>query len=195
MRLYRRDNAGRPPRVRWALGEVGAPYELVELTLEETKQPPHRARHPLGRVPVLETDDGMLFESAAICLQVADLYPEAELIPPVGSHERGLVYQWVVFAMSELEPSVLGVYRAEEAGRTDDLPALSERLAETYDALEQALTGREHLVGDRFTIADVVIGGVLYTARRRELHPTSPNLAAYLERLDRRPAKHAAYDW
>jgi glutathione S-transferase len=74
-RLFDRERAGRPPRVRWALEEVGTPYELVMLTAEELASPEHRSRHPLGRVPVLEDHEGSLFESAALCLQIADEHP------------------------------------------------------------------------------------------------------------------------
>jgi glutathione S-transferase len=92
LRLHHREKAGRPARVRWALEEAGADYEFAVMTQEEGKGEAHKERHPLGRVPVLETDDGYLFESAALCLQVADLYPEANLIPPLGTYERGIVY-------------------------------------------------------------------------------------------------------
>src|SRR5437667_1810 len=112
LRLHHREKAGRPFRVRWALEEAGADYDFAVMTQEEGAGDEHKQRHPLGRVPVLETDDGFLFESAALCLQVADLHPGAKLIPPPGTYERGLVYQWTVFAMSELEPAVIRAYSA-----------------------------------------------------------------------------------
>ncbi|HEY4826547.1 MAG TPA: glutathione S-transferase N-terminal domain-containing protein, partial [Solirubrobacteraceae bacterium] len=94
----------RSSRVLWLLEEIGAPYELTEIRGAERRSDEHLGRHPLGRVPALELGDGTtMFESAAICLQLADLNPEAGLIGPVGSPERALVYQWVVFAVSELE--------------------------------------------------------------------------------------------
>src|SRR5438105_14430243 len=77
------------------------------MTREEGGGEEHRARHPLGRVPVLELDDGFVFESAAVCLHLADLHPEAGLIGPLGSHARGLAYQWSVFAPAELEPPLM----------------------------------------------------------------------------------------
>ena len=76
----------RSSRVLWLLAEIGAPYELTKLAPEERSSVDHLARHPLGRVPALELDDGtVMFESAAICLQLADLHPDAGLIPPLGS--------------------------------------------------------------------------------------------------------------
>ncbi|HJX46505.1 MAG TPA: glutathione S-transferase family protein [Gaiellaceae bacterium] len=194
-RLYQREGAGRPPRVRWALEEAGAPYEYVVLTKDEGSRDEHAARHPLRRVPALESDTGTLFESAALCLQIADLYPEAELIPAIGTHARGQVYQWSFFAMTELEPAVLRAYIETHAAVPDPeaVTKAEARLAKAAAALAGALDGHDYLVDDRFTIADVVMGGVLHSARRLELMPDSPTLVAYLTRLDGREAKQRAY--
>ena len=94
----------RSSRVLRQLEEIGAPYDLTEIRGAQRRSEEHLLRDPLGRVPVLQLGDGTtMFESAAICLQLADLNPDAGLIGPVGSAERGLVYQWVMFAVSELE--------------------------------------------------------------------------------------------
>src|SRR5881227_560918 len=91
-------------RVLWMLEEIGKEYDLTQIAGAERRSAEHLRRHPLGRVPALELGDGTtMFESAAICLQLADLNPGAGLIPPLGSSERALVYQWVIFAMAELE--------------------------------------------------------------------------------------------
>jgi glutathione S-transferase len=167
------------------------------MTQEEGKGEEHKRRHPLGRVPVLETDDGYLFESAALCLQVADLHPSANLIPPPGTYERGLVYQWTIFAMSELEPAIIRAYTAVRDGDAERTKSTQERLTNLLAALERSLDGQDFVTGDDFTIADVVVGGVLVTARRTELlpdTPDSPNVNAYIERLDARPAKRRAYE-
>jgi glutathione S-transferase len=192
LRLYQREGAGRPLRVRWALEEAGADYEAVVMTREEGKGEEHARRHPLGRVPVLETDEGLLFESAALCLHVADLHPQAQLIPPVGTQERGEVYQWAFFAMAELEPVLI---RAFVARRDEDeaLERLLGALARAGEAVVAGLGEGEYLVGGRFTVADVVVGGVLESARRFDLLPGSPPLRAYLERLEARPAMQRAY--
>jgi glutathione S-transferase len=193
LRLYQRQGAGRPLRVRWALEEAGAEYDYVAMTREVGLGEEHAKRHPLGRVPVLETDEGLLFESAALCLHVADLHSEAGLIPAPGSQERGLVYQWCFFAMTELEPALTRAYVARRDGDADGIARALERLAKAAAVLAAALEGRSYLVGDRFTIADVVAGGVVESARRFELFPDEPVLQAYLERLDARPAKQRAY--
>lgn len=193
LRLHHRERAGRPLRVRWALEEAGADYNFAVMTEEEGKGEEHKRRHPLGRVPVLETDDGFLFESAALCLQVADLHPQANLIPPPGTYERGLVYQWTVWAMSELEPAIIRAYTAARDGDAERTKSTQERLTNLFAALERSLDGQDFLLGDNFTIADVVVGGVLVTARRTELLPDSSNVNAYLDRLNARPAKQRAY--
>jgi glutathione S-transferase len=169
------------------LAEVDADCELVKLAPEERKSLEHRARHPLGRVPALELDDGtFMFESAAICLQLADLHPEADLIAPVGSSERALVYQWVLFAMTELETPLFRWLRDTADGSTD--PSSHERFAEAAAALQNALDGREWLLGDRFTVADVMCASVLGGAHSRGLLTEWPGLKAYVERGEARPA-------
>src|SRR5258708_18099098 len=107
MRVYHREHAGRPIRVAWTLEELGEPYELVVMDWEEGRGEEHRKRHPNCRVPVLEDDEGYVFESAAICMHLADMHPQAELIPELGSHDRALVYQWCCFAPAELEPHLI----------------------------------------------------------------------------------------
>jgi glutathione S-transferase len=196
LRLYHREGAGRPARVRWALEEVGAAYDHVVLTPDEAAGEEHRRRHPLGRVPVLESDDGLLFESTALCLQVADLHPEAGLIAPPGTHERGAVYQWAIFAMTELEPPIVQTYRDRQAGDDAAATAAEQRMTAALAPVEAALgDGREHIVGERFTIADVVLGSVLAVGRRLEVLPESARaIGSYLARLDERPARRRAYE-
>ena len=181
----------RSSRVLWLLAEIGAPYDLTKLAPEERASAEHLARHPLGRVPALELDDGtVIFESAAICLQLADLHPEAGLIPPLGSSQRGLVYQWSLFAMTELEAPLFRWIRelAEDGG---DTPS-RERFAQAAAALEAALSDRDWLVGDRFSVADVLCASVLGAAHSRGLLGEWPGLQAYVGRGEARPAFVAA---
>lgn len=193
-RLYQREGAGRPPRVRWALEEAGAPYEYVVMDSQVGRGAEHAARHPLGRVPVLESDEGLLFESAALCLHIADLHPDAGLIPALGTHERAQVYQWAFFAMTELEPAMIRAARARQATDAEETASADERLTKVFDALGAALGGGSYIVGDRFTIADIVVGGVCESARKYDVLPESAGVRAYLEALDARPAKQRAYD-
>jgi glutathione S-transferase len=177
----------RSSRVLWLLEEIGAPYDLTEIRGAQRRSKEHLGRHPLGRVPALELGDGTtMFESAAICLQLADLNPDAGLIGPVGSPERGLVYQWVVFAVSELEAPLFRWIRELGEGVTDS--AASDRFTEAAIAMQSVLAEREWLVDDRFTVADVMCGSVLQGANARELLGPWPALEAYVQRGEARPA-------
>ena len=189
MRLYHVPGS-RSTRVLWMLKEIGAPFELTVMTREERKTPEHISRHPLGRVPVVEFDDGRkLFESAAICIQLADLHPEAGLIPPVGSPDRGLVYQWSFFAMTELEPAIFRWMRArrEEADQTEP----SERFHAAAAVLDAALADRDWLLGP-FSVADVICAGVAGITHRAELTDEPERVRAYVERARARPANQRA---
>jgi glutathione S-transferase len=136
----------RSTRVLWMLEEIGKPYDAVQVARDDRRSPEHLARHPLGRVPVVELDDGShLFESAAICLQLADLYPDAGLIPPVGSQERGLVYQWVLFAVNELEGPLFR-WRQELRDNPSDTPS-RQRFAHAARAAEDAIGAGPWLLG------------------------------------------------
>lgn len=191
MRLYHVPNT-RSNRVLWLLEEIGAPYELTLMTPDERRGEEHVTRHPLGRVPVIEDEDGFVFESLAILLHIADLHPEAGLIPPLASHERALVYQWSVFGMTELEPAVIEVFGARRREEHERAEAGAERFREAAAVVEDALDDGEFLVGGAFTIADLVCGAVLLFARRAELTEGMPRIAAYLEQLEERPARQRA---
>jgi len=178
-------------RVAWTLEEIGLSYEATVISVEEAGAPPHLARHPLGRVPVLERDGQTLFESTAICLALADEHPHASLIAPIGSPARALIYQWAIFAMTEVEPAAVEVLRYRES----DPPrgqAGRVRFDAAANAFEDALEGREHLVGDSFTVADIVAGGVLAIGRLAGLTADHPNVSAYLDRLTARQAYRRA---
>jgi glutathione S-transferase len=193
MRLYYvpRTRATRP---RWVLEELGIPYELVRLdpARGETRTPQHLARQPLGHVPVLEDGDRRIFESGAICLHLADRFPEKGLLPPPGSVERGLVYQWVLFAATELEPPLVTL--AAEAKKPEekrDAAAVADaraRFHQAVAALEPLLAGRTWLLGDNFTVADVLVGSVLAWGRAAKALGGLPAVEAYLGRLRARPA-------
>ena len=177
----------RSSRVLWLLEEIGAPYDLTEVKGAERRSKEHLLRHPLGRVPALELGDGTtMFESAAICLQLADLNPEAGLIGPVGSTARGLAYQWVLFAVSELEGPLFRWIRELGEGLVDS-PA-HDRFADAAVAMQSALAERDWLIDDRFSVADVMCASVLQGANTRGLLEPWPALQAYVRRAEARPA-------
>jgi glutathione S-transferase len=177
----------RSSRVLWLLEEIGERYELTEIAGDQRRSAEHLRRHPLGRVPALELGDGTtMFESAAICLQLADLYPAAGLIPPLSSSERALVYQWVVFAVAELEGPLFRWISALGEGTTES--RAHDRFTQAAVALESALDGGDWLLDAQFTVADVMCASVLQGADTRELLRPWPGLEAYVQRSESRPA-------
>jgi glutathione S-transferase len=190
----------RASRPRWVLEELGVPYELVRLdpSKGETRAPAHLARQPLGHVPALEDGEVRIFESAAICLYLAEKYPEKGFLPAPGSPGRALTYQWLFYAMTELEPPC-GVMSAQnrkpEAER--DRAAFEEareRFRKAAAALEPVV-GKGHLLGEAFTVADAVVGATLSWGKGLGALSELPALDAYLARLKQRPAwKRATAD-
>jgi len=184
----------RASRPRWVLEELGVPHEIVRLdpAKAETRSAEHLERHPLGHVPVLEDRGQAIFESGAICMHLADLFPEKRLLPPPGSVERGLAYQWVLFSMTEMEPPLIALSaeaRKPEAERDAAVTAQArDRFRKTADVLEVALRSRRFLLGDGFGVADVMVGGTLAWAKGFKLLDGLPSVDAYLARLRERPA-------
>jgi glutathione S-transferase len=189
MRLYYRAGTGRPFRVAWELEELGVAYEPTPLSREECSGAEHRERHPLGRVPALTLDDGAtLFESTAIVLAVADLYPEAGLIGPLGSPLRVQVYEWSIMAMTELEAAAVNARFVSDV--SDEYRAgQRRRFGAAASSLDGPLSEHEFLLGDALTAADIVVGGVLAVAEHAGVLAAAPNrVGAYFERLRARPA-------
>ena len=180
----------RSNRVLWALYEIGEPFESTRIAPEERRSPEHLARQPLGRVPALELDDGtVMFESAAILLQLGDLYPDSGLLPAPATSDRALVYQWLLFGMAELEASL---YRWMRAAREGEESPDADRFAAAAAAIAAALDGKDWLLGDRFTVADIVCVGVLGSADSRDLLEPWPRLHEYVTAGESRPAHLAA---
>jgi glutathione S-transferase len=190
MRLFHMPGS-RSSRSLWALEEAGAGYDLRILTREEKTSPEHAARHPLGRVPVLELDDGrFVFESAAIALTIADAFPDAGLLPPVGDPARPEAYQWTAFAIAELEPAAFGWRRAKREG--GDETAAAERYAPIGATLDAVLSERTWILGDRFSAADTLIATMLDGVVSGPLGEPPASLVAYVERAKARPAYQRA---
>lgn len=191
VRLYHAPNS-RSARVRWLLEEIGADYDVTVVTREQRSSDEHRRRHPLGRVPALETNEGTL-STAALCLHLAEQHPEAGLLPPEGSFDRALVYQWISVGLTEIEPFLAEAARAQESD-PERAQAARERARGGVHVAEATLSHHDFLVGDAFSVADVLCGSNLFSARRAELTADAPAVAAYLDRLEARPARKRAYE-
>lgn len=143
---------------RWALEETGLPYRSEHLEYGTSmKSPEYLAINPMGKVPAITHGDVVVTENAAIALYLADLVPEKKLAPPVGSPERGPYYRWISF-MAPLEQLMMAKHQG----------ALGEPMSAGYGTedsllgtLESVIGQREHLVGDAFTMADLLVAANL----------------------------------
>ena len=145
-------------------------------------------------MPVLEDGDDFVFESAAICLHLADLHPDAGLAPAPGTHDRALLYQWTIFAPAELEPPLIesAIHAQSDPDRS---AAARRRFDEAASAVSNALDGGEYLVGERLTVADVLVGSALAFTQRIGFADELPaNLRDYMARLTERPARRRALE-
>jgi glutathione S-transferase len=177
--------------VVWQLEELGQPYELhfVDIMKGEHKKPELVAMNGMGKLPVLKDGDAVVSESAAIGLYLADKYSLGNLAPKLDDPARGQYLRWSFFAPSVIEPALMcrqnkWEFREQQAGWGN------------YDAMiatmEKAITGHDWLLGNRFTMADVIFGGnVRFMTMFKMLEP-KPAFAAYIERLNARPALQRA---
>lgn len=170
-------------RLRWCLEELGRPYR-VETTPLMDRTAAHLAAQPFGQVPWLRDGDLTLFESGAILLHLGQGTP---LMP--GGEDGARVLQWVIAALNSVETwalfwQVAALFRRDEAAAAREAPLLLKRLAQ----LQAALAGRDWLVGDRFTLADLLMADVLRIPAREGLLEGMAGLQAYLARATARPA-------
>ena len=181
----------RSKQARWALLELGLEFRAIGdiniLHSEELKQV-----NPMGKVPAVVINGEPLFEAAAICTHLADLVPEKGLIAPSGTRERALHLQWVSFALTEME-----AYLWSNARNTFVLPkdkritALFEQNNRAFlhaaNVLDGVLADMEYLVGDQFSMTDLLVGFTVNWGKGVGLLDGLPNLLAYLDRLKARP--------
>ena len=175
--------------VHWMLEEVGEPFDihLLSLQMGENREPAYLAINPMGKVPALKHDDVVVTEAAAICLYLADAFPNAGLTVPIGDPRRGPLLKWLFFGPSVIEPAVTdrAFKRAAEAPRA----ALGYGDFETtMDVVAKAVERGPYLLGEQFTAADVVIGSTLRWATMFKLIPERPEFLAYMARFTERPA-------
>lgn len=171
----------------WALEEAGQPYELkvVQIMKGEQKQAPLLDINPMGKLPTLVDGETVVTEAAAIALYLADRYAPGRLAPAPDSPQRGTYLRWSFFAPSVIEPAVM----AKNSGwQVKDFSAGWG----TYDAMiaaaQSAVARGPFLLGEQFSMADVVFGGLLRFLIGFKQIETTPVFSAYIERLDARPA-------
>lgn len=185
--LYHCPNT-RSSTIRILLEELNAPHRLHVLDMKagEQRQPAYLAVNPMGKVPAL-TDDGVLVtEQVAIMLYLADRFPEAGLAPAIGDPLRGPYLRWMVYYAACLEPAMV-----DRALKRDAAPAAMSPYGD-YDMVMETLTAQlrkgPHILGERFTAADLLWGAALTWMSGWKMLPDSPDIAAYVERHLARPA-------
>lgn len=181
----------RASAVVWMLEEVGEPYELrwLDLMKGEGRSPEYLALNPMGKLPTLVDGDTVVTEVAAIGLYLADRYAPGRLAPALDDPRRGTYFRWSLFAPSVVEPGSMAKmagwsYKASQAGWGEYTTML--------DTMEKAIGAGPFLVGEQFTMADVIFGGTLRYMMRFDMVEKRPAFTAYAERLAARPALQRA---
>lgn len=184
----------------FVLSEIGAEFELVPVDRSkgEHKTPQYLAINPNGRIPTLQDGDFALFESAAICLHLADRHPKAGLIPALGTAERSETYQWLIFLTNTLQADLWQFFRPEfyasPERQGEFKTTMGEHAARHLGVLDRHLEGKEFLAGDQLSVADLYML-MLGRWSRHLPQPTRgfKNLTRVLETLCRRPPVVAAF--
>lgn len=183
----------------WMLEEAGASYALHWHDLERgtQKDPAFLAVNPAGKLPALvdRGPDGswraVVTEVAAIAAYLADLFPEAGLAPAIGTPERAAYQAWMAYGPGVAEPAFADAVFPRAAAA----PAVAigwPPMAEVVARIEAALAGRAWLLGERFSAADLVVGGLLaYINQFGRLNP-GPEVARYVAAIEARPARQRA---
>jgi len=183
-------------RVRWALEEVGQPYDVRLLSFAEMKEPAHRALNPFGQIPSYEEGDLTLFESGSIILHIAENH--AGLLPE-DANARARAITWMFAALNTVEPPIVerGMTKLLERDKpwyAERLPVLEGRVRDRLKALSARLGDAEWLDA-KFSAGDLLMVTVL-----RRFEPGAgiveeyPNLAAYVARGEARPAYKRAFE-
>jgi len=177
--------------VVWMLEEVGISYELrfTDLFAGAHKTPELLALNPMGKLPILTDGEQVVTEVAAIGLYLADRYALGRLAPEPSDPKRGTYLRWALFAPSVIEPGLLAQKSGWEFKPSQAGWGTPEAMR---TAIEAAIADRDYLLGDTFSMADVIFGGTLRYMLRVNLLEPSPRIAAYGERLAARPALQRA---
>lgn len=172
---------------RWMLEETGARYDVNIMGFGDGMQTPeYLAINPMGKVPAIEHKGKVVTECAAICVYLADAFPEAGLAPPL--QERADYYRWLFFAAGPVEQAVtnqaVGFVHTAEQNRMFGFGNYDQAM----DVLEYAVTQHPYVAGDSFTAADVYVGSQVMWGTQFGTIPKRDAFLAYAARLADRPA-------
>ena len=185
----------RDMRVRWALEEVGQPYDVRLVTFETMKQPAHRARNPFGQIPTYEDGELTLFESGAIVFHIAERH---DGLLPHDANARARAVTWMFAALNTIEPpifdlSLVNILERDKPWFDHRVQSLEEMIRKRLTDLSQYLGDADWLDGD-FSAGDLLMASVLLRLKAAStLLQAFPNLAAYLARAESRPAFQRAF--
>jgi glutathione S-transferase len=178
----------RSQRAIWMLEEAGIDYEMERIALsspERVDSSEFLAASPMGKVPAIVDGDVAMAESAAICIYLADRYAPGRLAPALDAQERGKYLYWTIYTPAVVEPSMSEKFNNVESNRHRSGWGDFDLMIETWD---EALQGREWIVADHFTAADVMLGSSAVFLRMFNMLPETKNLDAYADRCVARPA-------
>lgn len=185
----------RDTRVRWALEEVGQPYEVRPVSFSAKKEPAHLALHPFGLIPTYEEGDLALFETGSIVLHIAEGH--AGLLPG-DANARARAITWMFAALNTVEPPILElstakVFESDKSWSQERLPLVEDRVRNRLGQLSARL-GKADWLDGAFSAADLMMVSVLLRTRPSGILNEFPNLAAYVARGEARPAYKRAFD-
>ena len=184
----------RDTRVRWALEEVGQPYEVRLVTFAGMKEPAHLALHPFGQIPTYEEDDLALFETGAIILHIAERHPG---LLPTDLNARARAIAWMFAALNTVEPPILELasarlLEADKPWTQERLPMVQNRIRDRLEQLSVRLGDADWLESE-FSAGDLLMASVLLRLRASGLLSEYSNLATYVARSEARPAYQRAF--
>ncbi len=194
LKLHHAPNS-RAGRIVWLLEEVGLEYELNKMAFhpKELKSDEHRARHPLGRVPVLEDGEVMLYESGAIVDYIIARHTDGALKPNVNTPEFPAYLQWFHYCEGMVMPPVNTIVvqtklLPEDRRNAEVLGQAQRLLTKALAPVDKAVERREYLIGD-FSGADIMLGHACFMSRRLGCFTGEMTaLDVYVNRLEARPA-------
>jgi len=184
----------RDTRVRWALEEVGLPYEVRLVSFAAMKEPAHLALHPFGQIPTYEEGELVLFETGAIIFHIAEHH--AGLLPN-DADARARAIMWMFAALNTVEPVILELatvrlLEGDKPWSKERLPLVVDRVRDRLRQLSARLGGAEWLDG-AFSAGDLMMVSVLLRLRPSGILDEFPSLAAYVARGEARPAYKRAF--
>ncbi|KRG70439.1 glutathione S-transferase family protein [Pseudoxanthomonas dokdonensis] len=185
----------RDMRVRWALEEIGQPYDVRLLSFAEIKQPAHLARHPFGQIPTWEQGELVLFESGAIILHLAEQHHG---LLPADPDARIRAISWMFAALNTVEPpvaerSTASLFERDKPWYADRMQTLDERVRQRLRQLSARLGDADWLEG-HFSAGDLLMVSVLLRLQTSGLIEEHPTIASYVARGQARPAYLRAFE-